>query len=817
MKAKIKFYKKVVYSYHDTKYYESNEFTIKNKDYLDSEKIKLTTAKNEDITEYIEEANQNDFNEQKVFRIMKKIHEKNKKILLNNEKNTRNTHLLSLVTSVPLLIVSYAKIRKNKGCISLVSSKSDDEYNKLDQDQKNLLSNTDKGVDVINMEIFKQTSRLLKVGKYHWGTSKTVYFDKSGKHGLKRLITIPLFMDRVIQEAIKTVLVAIYEPHFDKMNCSFGFRPNRSVHDAIHKLTNKWTVQGLDIALKGEIKAVYDKVNIKKLLKILEIKIADKKFIKLIEQRLNYEFYDPNKGIFIIDEKGIPQVGVDSFYLWNIYMLEFDVYVTSMINNLLEKINIKTRGVDFKGKKYINKERQMYTSRKRTISILLRWLHQNKKEKGEFKNDLIKLSKMDIVKWHQTSPIFPIKLNTIKGILKECNIQENDENKIREILQKKIKIIIHRMNKISFLNENKKRLRFIYCRYADDWIILSNVKEHTLKLIKEKIKNYLNDELNVTLSDEKTLITKIKEQQAHFLGFGIKTYRLIRIQKETHVTQRKAKKLLQKVAGKRVFALIDKQRLIDRLFMKGYCDDQGNPKELMKLNNMEAFSIIEIINSIIVGLTNYYVNNIKRPKSDISRWIHIIRYACFKTLALKYKLTIRKVFKKFKSEEFYNKGRTLEDTVTIGVQGGKYIEKGKLHTLKTLLEKCRNKEAQERKNEIETRFWILRNGNFPEFEQKQKGYLISTQAYIEKSNWVNVRTKASFKLPCSICGSNENIETQHVGKLKYIELKKDKTWDQIMGLRNRRQIFVCRECYRNTIYAGKYGDISLRAISIERM
>jgi retron-type reverse transcriptase len=150
------------------------------------------------------------------------------------------------------------------------------------------LKKTKKAPNSVSSAIFTETSTLLKLGKYPWGSSRRVYFDKPGKPGALRPITIPPFMDKVVQAAITMVLEAIYEPWFEKRNRSFGFRTSKGVHDAIYCITSL-KARGLNMAIEGDIKAAYDKVNRKKLIEILSQKIKDRKFLKLLESRLNIE------------------------------------------------------------------------------------------------------------------------------------------------------------------------------------------------------------------------------------------------------------------------------------------------------------------------------------------------------------------------------------------------------------------------------------------------------------------------------------------------------------------------------------------------
>jgi hypothetical protein len=75
---------------------------------------------------------------------------------------------------------------------------------------------------------------------------------------------------------IAIVLHCIYEPWFEKMNCSFGFRPNYGTHDSINAITSQYT-NGMRTALEGDIEAAYDSVNRETLIKVLTRRITDKK------------------------------------------------------------------------------------------------------------------------------------------------------------------------------------------------------------------------------------------------------------------------------------------------------------------------------------------------------------------------------------------------------------------------------------------------------------------------------------------------------------------------------------------------------------
>jgi retron-type reverse transcriptase len=135
------------------------------------------------------------------------------------------------------------------------------------------------------------------------------------------------------------VLEAIYEPYCELRNRAFGFRPNKSTHHAIAALTNRYKTTGLHTAIEGDISAAYDNVNKDKLIDILKKKIQDNKFFQLIRSRLDYIYFDCESRKEMKTEEGIPQGGIDSPYLFNIYMMEFDEFVHNELQSYLDDLN----------------------------------------------------------------------------------------------------------------------------------------------------------------------------------------------------------------------------------------------------------------------------------------------------------------------------------------------------------------------------------------------------------------------------------------------------------------------------------------------
>lgn len=829
LKANFQFDKKLAQMYHDTAYYEAMQEDIKDMDHLADERKRLSTRHKKRVTNLI--AYYKTLLETKskgVFHALKGIYKKNQELAreaagrIGTANSNKHSNLLYLTSSVPMLVVAYRKIRKNKGAGSLAHTLSDGRYERLNGIQISLINRTYRAPDRLSKRIFLEVSKLLRKGQYPWGASKRIYVAKPGKKDAQRPITIPPFMDRVIQQAITMVLQAIYEPWFHKLNVSFGFRPRLGVHDAIFNLTTLQS-KGCFHALEGDIKAAYDKVNKDKLIELLGRKIEDRKFLNLIKQRLDYQYFDTKTQKYYEDKEGIPQGGIDSPYLWNIYMHHFDLLAMDTAQKLMDEHNLKFAGTtlgDKASKRADNPQKRAikkYSDGLRNVIKLsniapdlttLREIFKSanlRKGIGPYPFDI----KRKRLTFHKE--VLGVRDWYVQGLPKETKTWLNpdkkdskitpldwskDQKATRHLAIKYVRRLKHKYRAVTSRDPKRPFLKFTYVRYADDWILITNAPLWLLKELKEDLKNILKSELYATLSEEKTLITDMRKSPAHFLGFEIRTYRKFKIS----TYERYGKEIVAETAGKEVFALPDRQRLINRMYMKGYCTKKGYPREVGWLSCLEPYIIIERYNAVLRGLANYYTEFIRTPRRQLARWFYILKYSCLKTLAQKYNTTIRNIFKKFpykpaRGEK--SKERTIEIKVIQKIKGKEYTKTWKLLTNNELIEAAKKIR---RFQDVQERFAEWRKGKTPTFDGNTKNQYpaIVDDSFLNRIIWVNLRTQASLDFACSICGSEKDVEMHHIRSIRkqaYREIPSELTWKQQMSLRNRKQIPVCIICH----------------------
>src|SRR5215813_8220975 len=152
------------------------------------------------------------------------------------------------------------------------------------------------GVDGITKEQYGQALEAnledlhgrLKDKRYRHQPIRRVYIPKA--QGKTRPIGISAFEDKLVQDAVREVLEAIYEQDF--LECSYGFRPGRSAHDAVRTLKRIVDRGEVRWILEADIVSFFDSLDRTELKKMLEVRVADKALLRLIGKCLHVGVLD---------------------------------------------------------------------------------------------------------------------------------------------------------------------------------------------------------------------------------------------------------------------------------------------------------------------------------------------------------------------------------------------------------------------------------------------------------------------------------------------------------------------------------------------
>ena len=153
---------------------------------------------------------------------------------------------------------------------------------------------------------------------------RRTYIQKKNNRKKLRPLGIPTFTDKLVQEVLRMILEAVYEPIF--LDVSHGFRPKRSCHTALKQLRREFN--GTRWFVEGDIKGCFDNINHTVLVGLLSNKIKDARITKLIYKFLKAGYLE--NWQYHKTYSGTPQGGIISPLLANIYLHELDKFVMKL-------------------------------------------------------------------------------------------------------------------------------------------------------------------------------------------------------------------------------------------------------------------------------------------------------------------------------------------------------------------------------------------------------------------------------------------------------------------------------------------------------
>jgi len=443
--------------------------------------------------------------------------------------------------------------------------------------------------------------------------------------------------------------------------------------------------------IEGDIKGFFDNINHDTMIGILRSRIKDERFLRLVRKFLKAGYMEEWR--FHKTYSGTPQGGIISPVLANIYLDKFDKYVARYISTF-----------------------GMGKSRKRNP---------------------------------ESKTIEKEKVKLVRKLQGEKDVERREE------IQRAIKEAVKKRSSIpsnNAMDESFKRMKYV--RYADDWLVgVIGSKEDCIR-IKEDFKNYLESELQLELSDEKTLITN-SEKRATFLGYEIRVQRSNQTKRDKHGNPRrcfngKVNLFVPHEAMEKKLVEYNAMKILTKKGKKVWMSTRRKA-----LCNLDDVGILSRYNSEIRGFYNYY--SLAGNCSVIYSFYNIMEYSMYKTFASKYRTTVSKTICKF----------TTNREFTIAYVSNKGVKK-------------------------KYKFY---DGGFKQKKlDRANHYADNLPRITYYMGKLTTRLMDRLKTRiCEYCGATDDLQMYHVRKLKKLKGKYD--WEKVMIARRRKTLAVCSHCY----------------------
>lgn len=445
--------------------------------------------------------------------------------LSKKDKEWEHKDIFRTLSNLDLWIIAYENIKGNKGGLTP--------------------GITPETLDGMSLDRLRRLKTDVYSEKYKFAPVKRTFIPRPD--GRLRPLGLPTANDKIVQEVMRLILESIYEPVFSDL--SFGFRSGRGCHSALEHIEQKF--RWVDWVVEGDIQQAYPTIDHNILIKILEKRINDPRFIRLIRKLLKCGIVEEDRKSY--STTGVPQGSIVSPILANIYYHELDEYVRKLAHS--------------------------YSTLPDKVT---------KQKSTEYKTLEHKISKLS-----KKSLALPKDSIEYKHLIKE----------------------IKRFRKKRLLVNSLKEptIRIEYARYADDWIIGIAGDRKLAIHFKDKVSDFLLTDLKQVIHPVKTKVTNLRMGNVHFLGYHIFLPRNRPISRYKGKGVRTIRRGNPRLRFDVPVALLE-QRYIERRYFKRTNKKGVRPISRASYACLEDHVIVAHYRSVWLGINNYYMGCTNRGR-----------------------------------------------------------------------------------------------------------------------------------------------------------------------------------------------------------